>query len=260
MEARNLTAADVMSHEVIAVRPETPLHQAARLMVDKKISGLPVADADGRPIGVLTEGDLLRRVETGTEGRAPGWLSIVFGPGRLAGRYVRTHARRVSEVMTPEPVCVVEKAPLEEVVTLMQSKRVKRVPVVSGNRLVGIVSRADLIRVLADALGAPSASATDDEIRTRFMEEMARQSWTHPRGVTVAVENGTVLLDGCAFGVREYDALRVMAENLSGVRGVENRLVCIEPNTGTLILGPQDETDSDAPTAREETPADDQHP
>ncbi len=247
VEARSLTAADVMSREVIAVRPETLLHQAARLMVDKKISGLPVVDADGRPIGVLTEGDLLRRVETGTEGKAPGWLSIVFGPGRLAGRYVRTHARRVSEVMTPEPACVAEKASLDEVVTLMQRKRIKRVPVVSGNRLVGIVSRADLVRVLADALGAPAATAGDAEIRARFMEEMARQPWTHRRGVTVAVESGIVLLDGCVFDLREYDALRVMAENLPGVHGVENRLICVEPNTGTLMVSPGEEAESDPP-------------
>jgi len=242
-----LTAADIMSREVFAVAQDTPLHQAARLMVDKKISGLPVVDAAGRPIGVLTEGDLLRRVETGTEGKAPGWLSVLFAPGRLAERYIRSHARQVSEVMTPEAQCIQEDTPLEEVVALMQRKGIKRLPVVRGERLVGIVARADLVRVLADALAAPAATADDADIHARLTAEMVRQPWTRSRGVTVAVESGIVLLDGCVFDLRERDALRVMAENLPGVHGVENRLVCIEPNTGVLMFDPLDETPSREP-------------
>lgn len=243
-----LTAADIMSSEVIAVAPETPLHQAARMMVDKRISGLPVVDTGGRPIGVLTEGDLLRRVETGTEGKAPGWLTVLFAPGRLAGRYIRTHARQVSEVMTPKVHCIQEDTPLEEIVALMQRENVKRLPVVNGERLVGIVSRADLVRVLADALAAPAATADDADIRVRLIAEMVRQPWTHRRGVTVAVESGIVLLDGCVFDLRERDALRVMAENLPGVLGVENRLVCIEPNTGTLMFDPLTEAPRTEPS------------
>lgn len=233
-----LTAGNVMSGDVVGVAASTPLHQAARLMCDKRFSGLPVVDEAGHPVGMVTEGDLLRRVETGTQGKAPGWLSIIFAPGRLAQQYIRTHARTVSEVMTPGPECVQEDTPLEDVVTIMQRRGIKRLPVLREGRLVGIVSRADLVCVLADALAVPVTTDDDLAIRERLIAEMKRQPWTHARAVSVAVENGTVLLDGCVFDMRERDALKVLAENVAGVQGVENRLVCVEPNTGVLMYDP----------------------
>ncbi len=235
-----MNAAEIMSRTVIAIRPEAPLAQAVRLMIDAKVSGMPVIDAQGRAAGMLTEGDLLRRVETGTEGAAPGWFASLMMPGRLAEHYIQTHGRRVGEVMTPDVVTVEEDASLKEVVLLMQRKRIKRVPVLRGGKVVGIVSRADLVRVLADALFASSETPDDAAIAERIRGELRRQPWAHPRGVTVAVENGAVLLDGCVFDVRERDAMRVLAENVPGVKKIENRVICIEPNTGMLIYGPDD--------------------
>ena len=239
-EGQMMKVAEVMSREVIAVGSDMPLGQGARLMVERKVSGVPVVDESSHVLGILTEGDLLRRVETGTEGKPPGWIAALFAPGRLAQHYIETHARRVGEVMTVDVTCVGDDTPLEDVVTLMQRRRIKRLPVVRDGRLVGIVSRADLVRVLADALGAPAVTSDDAALRTAVLEEVARQPWAHRRAVTVAVENGIVLLDGCVFDMRERDAMRVLAESMPGVRGVVNRLVCVEVTTGMVVFDPED--------------------
>ena len=246
-EQAKLTAGDVMTRDVAVIARHTPVYQAARLMTDRRVSGLVVVDEAGKPVGMVTEGDLLRRVETGTEDRTPGWLTALFAPGRLAAQYIRSHARIVAAVMTPEVESVREATPIEEVAALMQRKRFRRVPVLRDGRLVGIVSRRDLVRLLADVLNPAAASADDATIRERLIEEMKRETWTRRRGVTVAVEGGTVLLDGCVFDIRERDALRVMAENIPGVRGVENRLVCVEPNTGVLVFDPYAQTERREP-------------
>ena len=156
-----MNAADIMSREVLALDAEAPLAQAVRLMTEHRVSGLPVLDRAGRLVGVLTEGDLLRRAEIGTDGDPPGWIASLLFPGREAGAYVRTHGRRVEEIMTDTPVTVTEDTPLAELVRLMQRHRVKRLPVLREGRLVGVVSRADLIRKLGEALAGPPASADD---------------------------------------------------------------------------------------------------
>jgi CBS domain-containing protein len=235
-----MNASDVMSGTVIAISQDAPLSQAVRLMIDNRISGLPVVDEAGRAVGMLTEGDLLQRVETGTAAKA-GWLSVIFAPGRLAGAYVQTHGRRVSDVMTPDPITIGEATSLAEVSELMRTRRVKRLPVVRDGTVVGIVSRADLVRAMAKEFDLPAASATDAAIREAILTELARQPWAPRRSFTIAVEDGVVDLDGVVFDVRERDAIRVAAENVPGVKQVENRLVCVEPNTGMLIVGPEEE-------------------
>ena len=140
-----MKASDVMTRDVITVRRETSVTNAIRLMLDNNVSGLPVLD-NGKVIGILTEGDLLRRSETGTEKHRPRWLEILMGPGRMAGEYVRTHGRRVEEIMTTDLVSVAGDTPLDEVVGLMERRRIKRVPVIEGDLLVGVISRADLLR------------------------------------------------------------------------------------------------------------------
>ncbi len=241
-----MLVADLMSRSIVAISPDAPLAQAIRLMIDHRVSGLPVIDAEGRAVGMLTEGDLLRRVETGTEGTAPGWFASFFFRGRLAEQYVQTHGRRVAEVMTPDVTCVEEDTPLAEVVALMQRKRIKRLPVVRGEKVVGIVSRADLVRVVGESLGKNTATADDAEIRRQILEGIARAPWA-PTSVSVAVENGIVLLDGCVFDMRGRSAIGVLAENARGVKRVENRIICVEPETGTIIYGPDVETNSAAP-------------
>ena len=139
-----------MSTHVVTVTPDTPIGDAMRTMLGEHISGLPVVDAQGALAGMLTEGDLMRRVETGTERRRPAWLAFVLGPGRLAHDYTASHARRVGEVMTREVVTIAADAPLDEAVRKMEQHHVKRLPVVGSGGLVGILSRADLLRAFVE--------------------------------------------------------------------------------------------------------------
>jgi hypothetical protein len=199
---------------------------------------LPVIEA-GKVVGILTEGDLLRRSETGTERHRPRWLEILMGPGRLAGEYVRTHGRRVEEIMTRDLVSVTPDTPLDEVVALMERRRIKRVPVLDGEAPIGIVSRADLLRALARKLEEQSAApAGDDEIRERIFAELAKVSWVPRDGLTITVADGIVSLDGVILEEKEREALRVAAENVPGVKAVEDRLVWVEPVSGTIIDAP----------------------
>ncbi|MGH7119476.1 MAG: CBS domain-containing protein [Acetobacteraceae bacterium] len=230
-----MKAADVMSQPVVAIGPDAPLAQAIRLMVERGFSGLPVLDVESRVVGMLTEGDLMRRVEIGTEGETVGWLASLFTPARLAGRYVHTHGRRVAELMTQEVRCVTEETPLAEVVALMEHHRIKRFPVVRGERLVGIVSRADLVRAVGDELEAPAPTVDDATIRETILMELSQKPWAPANSIGVAVADGTVQLDGSVLDMRERDAVGVVAENVPGVKRVENRIVCIEPTSGVVL-------------------------
>ncbi|MBV8458655.1 MAG: CBS domain-containing protein [Acetobacteraceae bacterium] len=240
-----MMAADLMSRLVIGIRPDAPLAQAIRLMIQNRVSGLVVIDAEGRAVGMLTEGDLLRRVETGTEGQAPGWFASLFVPGRLAQEYVQTHGRQVSEVMTRKVIGIEENTPAPNVVDVMRRCRIKRVPVLRGEQVVGIVSRADLLGAVGKALGEPTVTPDDDVIRRTIIERLSHERWAHPKSVSIAVEKGAVLLDGCVFDMRERTAVGVLVENVPGVKKMDNRIVCVEPNSGVLIYDP----DNDAPSA-----------
>lgn len=234
-----MNAGDIMTRNILSVGPESPVVEAIGLMLDNHVSGLPVIDEAGQLIGILTEGDLLRRGETGTERHRPRWVEIVMGPGRLASEYVRTHGRKVGEIMTREPVSVSPETPLDEIVELMERRRIKRMPVMEGEKLVGIVSRADFLRALARRLEEQSAvTAGDEEIRERILAELAKVSWVPRDGVGITVENGVVDLNGVILDENEREALRVAAENVPGVRAVEDHLVWVEPVSGTIVDAP----------------------
>jgi CBS domain-containing protein len=171
-----MEAKDVMTSPVVSVEADTPILQAVRIMLQRRVSGLPVVDKEGHLIGIVTEGDFLRRTETGTERRRPRWLEFLIGPGRLAQEYTRSHGRKVGEVMTPDPVSVSEHAALEDIVKLMEKRQIKRVPVVLGPYVVGIVSRANLLHALATvSRDAQPARQTDEAIRARLLDELAKQ-------------------------------------------------------------------------------------
>jgi CBS domain-containing protein len=239
-----MNAADVMSRNLVSVGREATVAEAIHLMLDHQISGLPVVDA-GKPIGILTEGDLLRRVETGTERHRPRWLEMLMGPGRLAGEYVRTHSRRVGEIMTRELVSVTPDTLLDEIVALMERRRIKRVLVVEDETLVGIVSRADLLRALVRTLAAePAAKGGDEEIHARILAELARVSWVPRDGLSITVAEGVVGFDGVILDEKEREALRVVVENVPGVKAVEDRLVWVEPLSGIILDAPQADTDA----------------
>ena len=226
-------ASQLMTATPFAIGADAPLSQAVRLMTDRGVSGLPVLDAAGHVAGVLTEGDLLRRVEIGTA-EAAGRLASLFTSGRSAGNYVRTHGRRVRDAMTSDVVSIREDTPVTEVVRLMQRHGVKRLPVVRDGRLVGIVSRADLVRAIRVVFDRPGPVASDEAIRDSILAEMKRERWVD-RSVTIRVEDGIVMLDGCVFDPRQRAALAAIAENAPGVGGVENWLVCIDARSGIVI-------------------------
>ena len=242
-----MKAKDVMTKSVVSVDPTATVMQAVRLMLQKRISGLPVIDASGNLVGMVTEGDLLRRAETGTERRRPRWLEFVLGPGRLADDYVRSHGRTVAEVMTHEPKTVAEDTPLDAIVRRMEKNRIKRLPVVRGKRVVGIVSRANLLHALASL--APTAKApapTDAGIRERLLAELERQKWAPLGALNVIVRDGAVELWGTITDERERQALIVAAENVPGVKSVRDHVAWVEPTSGMVVYSPEDEAQAKA--------------
>ncbi len=233
-----MNAADIMTHPVIALGVDAPLTQAIRLMTAHKVSGLPVVGKEGQVVGILTEGDLLRRVETGTAGEPAGWLTGFLLPGRQASKYVKTHGRRVGDVMSANVISITEDTPLSEVVALMLRHRVKRLPVVRDGRLMGIVSRADVVRRVGEALPATAVSVGDRAIQSAIIDQMQKEPWAPGNAVSIVVEDGVVQLDGYLFDIRAREALGVLAENTPGVVRVVNRIVCIEPSLGIVTYDP----------------------
>jgi CBS domain-containing protein len=233
---------EVMTSPVISVPSDSSITQAVQIMLQRRISGLPVIDKDGHLVGMVTEGDFLRRAETGTQRRRPRWLEFLIGPGRLADEYTRAHGRKVRDVMTADPVTVSEQTPLEEVVQMMEKHRIKRLPVVRGDDLVGIVSRANLLHVLAGvASDIKPATNSDQSIREALLAELARQTWAPAALINVIVKDGIVELWGTITDERERQAVAVAAENVPGVRGVRDRLVWIDASSGVVIYSPDDE-------------------
>jgi CBS domain-containing protein len=240
-----MKASDIMTRDVVTVGRGTPVAAAIRLMLDNHVSGLPVLDEGGKLAGILTESDLLRRGETGTEKHRPRWLEVLMGPGRMADEYVRTHGRRVAEIMTQNVISVTADTALAEIVELMERRRIKRVPVVDGDALVGIVSRADLLRALASALNQQQGEThSDEEILERIHAELAKVAWVPRDGLSITVTDGVVDLNGVILEEKEREALRVVAENVAGVKAVEDHLVWIEPVSGIVIDSRQDERTS----------------
>jgi CBS domain-containing protein len=229
-----MNVAEVMTREVITVEPESSILEAARLMLQHRISGLPVVDSGKNLVGIVTEGDFLRRRETGTQRHRPRWLEFIIGPGKLASEYTHESGRKVGEVMTDEVYTATEDMPLEQAVHLMERYRVKRLPVTRDRALVGIVTRANILRtVVRFAHEAQPPSADDTEIRKRLIDELKKLPWTP--AVSVAVKDGTVKLSGVLTDERQRAALRVAAENIPGVKGVVDDLIWIDPHSGLTI-------------------------
>jgi CBS domain-containing protein len=231
---------DVMTSPVLSVEPDTTILQAVRIMLQRRISGLPVVDKDGRLAGIVTEGDFLRRAETGTQRRRARWLEYLVGPGRLADEYTRSHGRKVSEIMTADPATVTEETPLDVVVRVMEKRQIKRLPVVRGQELVGIVSRANLMHALAGVARETKPVAADDRaIRDRLLAELAKQPWAPVALIEVIVMDGVVDLWGTITDERERRAIIVAAENVPGVKHVNDNLAWVDALSrhGALSIG-----------------------
>ena len=219
-----MRARDVMRAEVVSVAPATPVTEVARLLVDRNISAVPVVDSAGRLLGLISEGDLLRRVETGTARRRKRWLELFVQDWQLASEYLRSHGRTAEEVMTTELVAAAPEAPLAEVVDLMERHGVKRIPIVEDGRLVGLITRADLVRALATAPPPADTTATlrDETIRDMLLGELRRQAWSSKSGSDVTVRDGVVHLWGAVGSQEERRALVALARQVPGVTDVQD--------------------------------------
>jgi CBS-domain-containing membrane protein len=234
-----MNASDVMTRNVISVAPDATVADAVGLMLDRGISGLFVVDSGGTLAGVVTEGDLLRRDELGTERRKSWWLRLLVSPGRQAADFTRTHGRKVADVMTPNVFSVNVDTSLEDIVGLMEAHRIKRVAVLRGDRMVGVVSRADLLRALSVAARGHGGTAPDDKaIRNHILDTLVKEIWAPKTTLNVTVLNGVVDLWGTISNDQERRALCVIAENTPGVTKVIDHLVFVEMYTGTVIEPP----------------------
>lgn len=225
-----MKVADFMRIDVVTVHPNMNVSDVASQMVRSHVSGMPVVDDDDNVIGVVTEGDLLRRVEAGTDRHRPRWLQIVMGPARLADEYVKSHALKVKDVMTNDVASVGPHDTLDSAVDLLERRGIKRVPVVSDGKLIGILSRADVLAAYVYKVRSTSSSgATDGEIRKSVLEAFEKEKWLRGDRLAVVVRDGEVELTGAVMSENERKALTVMASTIKGVRGVSDKLTYIDP-------------------------------
>jgi len=237
-----MNAGDIMTPKVVSVAPDASILEAMQLMLANRISGLPVITENGKLVGIVTEGDFLRRAETGTQHRRSRWLELFVSPGKLAQEYVHTHGRKVSDVMTPDPVTITEDTALDVVVRILEERRIKRLPVVRSGVVLGIVSRANLLHALASlAHEQTSEGQSDAAIRAQIYAELNRQRWIPKDFINVVVRNGAVEVWGAILDERERQAVRVAIENVPGVKHISDHLVWVEPMSG-MAFEPVDET------------------
>jgi CBS domain-containing protein len=233
-----MRASEIMVSPVKSISPEATIEEAVEMLLSMHVSGAPVVNADGRLVGVISEADFLRRAELGTTKKRSRWIEFLLGPGESAEAYVMSHGRKVGDIMTREVVSVNVAASLNEIVDVMERRKIKRLPVVSGEQLVGIISRSDLLRALSKTLVASKAAPgeiTDQAILDKLMAELKDQGFASPKSLEVTVDHGTVTLKGEIFDERQRPALIVAAENIPGVTRVVDQLTWIEPFSGMSI-------------------------
>jgi CBS domain-containing protein len=236
-----MRAHQIMTRPVITVTPDTTIVDAATIMLQRHVSGLPVVDTSGKLIGVVSEGDFIRRAEIGTERKRGRWLRFILGPGESASDFVHEHGRKISEVMSKSPLTITEDTALDEIVALMEKHHIKRLPVMRGHQIVGIVSRANLLQAVASlARQVPDPTADDDHIRNRLIDALEKNDWC-PFGLGVIVKDGIVHLRGVITNEHARQAAVVAAENVQGVQKVHDHLCWVDTMSGTYLNSPEDD-------------------
>jgi CBS domain-containing protein len=235
-----MRAHQIMTRDVMTVTPHTSIEDAAKIMLRTHVSGLPVLDEAGKLVGIVSESDFLRRSEIGTGRKRPTWLQFLIGPGRAATDFVHERGRKVEDVMTENPITVGEETSLEELVGLMEKNGIKRLPVMSGNTLKGIVTRSNLLQVVASmAHEIPDPTADDDHIRERITRAVNATDW-RPIGFEVTVRNGVVHLHGIITTDKARQATIVAAQNTAGVKTVHDHLCFVDTYSGFYVESPED--------------------
>ena len=224
-----MQAQDVMVRGVISVGPDIPVQVAANAMVRNGVSALPVIDITARLVGIVSEGDLIRRAEIDTDRQRSSRLEPFTPADTLAQEFVKSHGKRVSDVMTRDVITATPETPLREIANLMEKHGIKRVPIVHSNLVVGIVSRANLIQAVASARPKLEVTLPDSIIRQQLLGELKKHSWAHAHNLSVTVTNGIVDLWGYADSGEERQAIRVIAEAVPGVTIVKDHLAVSTP-------------------------------
>jgi CBS domain-containing protein len=223
-----MQARDVMVSPVITAKKSTTVREIAKILLEKRISAVPVVDNVGKLVGIVTESDLMHRAEAGTEHPYSWWVHFLAGDATIAADYVKSHSTQIEDVMTSDVVTADPETPLHEIATLLEEHQIRRVPIVNedGN-LVGIVSRANLIQVVASARPKLEMTLPDSTIRQKLYSELKKTSWAHSHNLGVTVSNGVVDLWGYAQSNEQRKAIRVAAEDIPGVTMVNDHLADI---------------------------------
>jgi CBS domain-containing protein len=219
-----MQARDVMVSPVVTVGKGATVREVARILLEKHISAVPVVDHVGKVVGIVTESDLMHRTEAGTERPYSWWLHLLAGDATIAADYVKSHAVKIEDVMTPDVVTAAPETPLHEIATSLEKNRIKRVPIIKDGNLVGIVSRANLIQVIASARPKLEMTLPDAAIRRKLLDELKEQPWTHMYNLSVTVTDGIVDLWGYVQSEDERKAIRVATEAIPGVTLVNDHL------------------------------------
>ena len=227
-------AQDIMTANVITVEPDTSVQEIAKRLIENRISAVPVVERNGRVIGIVSEGDLMRRTESRTERNPSWWLFLLAAPEETARSYVKTHGRRAADVMTHPVISVNEKTPIQEIAEILEKHRIKRVPVMSGDKLVGIVSRANLLRALAAQQPAPTAITDDRKIKTS-VEKAISEAGVRGAFLNIVVSGGVVNLWGMVETPDEKNAARVAAETAPGVKEVHDNIDVMPSSVRAVI-------------------------
>lgn len=235
-----MRAYQIMTRPVITVTASTSVADAAKLMLKERISGLPVVDASGKLVGIVSEGDFLRRGEIGTRRKRSAWLEFFIGPGKLATEFVHQEGRTVENVMTSDPQTIPEDATLEQIVEAMEKNGIKRLPVVRDGEVVGIVTRSNLLQAVANlSRDSTAPTASDDQIRQAIMTEIEKQPW-RPMGLNVVVRGGVADLSGVITDDRQRKAAVVATQNIPGVKQVHDHLCWVDTMSGAYVDSPED--------------------
>jgi CBS domain-containing protein len=236
-----MRAHQIMTRRVITVDTDAAVVDAANIMLEKHISGLPVLDRAGNLVGMVSQGDFIRRAEIGTERKRGRWLKLLVGPSRAASDFVHARGRKVADIMTQNPFTVTEDTTLDQIVLLMEQNNIKRLPVMRENQLVGIVTRTNLLQAVAGlARDVPDPTADDDHMRNRIIASIEPTDWG-PFGLGVIVSNGIVHLSGVITNEDSRQAAIVAAENVSGVRQVHDHLCWVDSMSGAYLNSSEDE-------------------
>lgn len=230
-----MRASDIMVTDVITVKPDANVQDVAQILLTNRISAVPVVDANGAMVGIVSEGDLLRRREAGTEHERAWWLKLLMGREILAAEYVKEFSRNVTDVMTHHVITAAPDTPVADIATLLERHRIKRVPIVKDGKLVGLVSRANLLQALAAQRkkALPAHPVSDSELRESLMSRLRAEPWVRPTFVNVTVTDGNVDLWGIVDSASEKQALRVAVEVTPGVKAVNDNVIVRPVASGT---------------------------